>query len=960
MTATFTRRAPSTIVTLTFRALGPLEVVRDGTPLAIRGKKQQALLAVLLSHANEVVSADRLIDELWGESAADGADHTLRTHVSQLRKVLEPEHSRTDPWTVLERAGSGYRLNVGQGDTDVSRFEMLVDSGKKALVADDAAAASELLGQAVGHWRGRPFGGVDAPAVMTEASRLSELHLNALETRIAADLAIGRNADLIGEIRELVGQNPYREPLRGHLMLALYRAGRQTEALAVFREFSELLGEELGLEPGPDLKALEEQILLQDPRLGPERAGPKVGNLPAPTSSFVGRDEDVATIRKLLGQTRLLTLTGTGGVGKTRLAIELARRANAEFANGVWVVELAPLREADLIAQTTARILDVDIQPDVPVVDTLSERLRSRSLLLVIDNCEHLVEPAAELISVILRACPDVRIIATSREPLRVAGETQLKVPPLEQGAARDLFVERAKAHDPGFEISGTNDEALESICRRLDGVPLAIELAAARVETLNLPRIEAGLDDRFSLLTAGERGADDRQRTLEATLDWSHDLLSPDEQMLLRRLSVFRGTFGYEAAQALDEGLSDEPGRTLDVLSNLVAKSLVTTDRSPMEMRYELLETIRQYSRHKLIASGEEDAAMAWHEQWFTTQAKRSVPHLNTGAQLEWLDRMEADHDNLRAVLDRAVGRGDHASAIRLTGSMASFWFLHSYYRESVDWIQPLIPHVDEVEPAYQMQLWLAAGRFAWRDGKEAEATEYLTRCLEIGRKVGSELHVGWASAYLALVSMMVTGYQRAQEYAGDAIDAFQRIGDLGGFGFATWSQLAARYLEHRHAPEARRFADEARDLIAGGLLPGAQAVGDRNFLGHLTYSLAIIEIDLGEIDNTAHLLRDSLVAFRELGNKACAAHTLDQVARWAVTMDRAETAARILAATDELRGRLGIPGHSQESELWSECREEVQGHLSEAALAAAWDEGHELDYRAAMDLGLANLADG
>lgn len=974
MTATF-GWAKADVVTIEYRVLGPLEVLRDGDPVVLGGPKQRSLLAGLLAMANEIVSADRLIEEVWGGQTSDGAPHTLQVHISDLRKLLEPAHEKGQPWTAIETVPGGYRLNVDPDHFDLQRFEALAETGRHGLDDRDADAAAASFNEALDLWRGRPFGDLDSTSVLAaEVTRLEELRLATLEHRIEADLRRGRHAELIGELHELADAHPFREGLRAQLMLSLYRAGRQTEALACYGSFSRTLGEELGLEPGPELKRLEEQILLQDPSLVPGSTTRRGGNnLPAPTTSFVGRDKERDDARRLLDESRLLTFTGTGGVGKTRLALETATEVIADYPDGVWLVELAALRDPDLVAQTAAKVLKVDIQPDRPVEVTLAEQLSDRTLLLILDNCEHLIDASAHLVDTLLHACPDLKVCATSREPLGVQGESQFRVAPLttpedetlspgrllEGYESVRLFVDRATAWDPSFSLNEENAPALASICRRLDGIPLALELAGVRAGALTLQQIAEGLDHRFTLLTTGSRTSEERQQTLEATLDWSYDLLTEEEQAMLRWISVCRGTFGFESVVDLRRSMSGNEDGTLDLISVLVAKSLVTAVRSRGEMRYELLETIRQYARHKLTAAGEQKDVFDWHRGWFVALAEEAVPRLRGEEQLEWLQRLEAENDNLRAVLDRSYANGDMTTTVRLAGSLSWFWFLHSYLREGSDWLERLIPKAEKADPLLAARLLIAAGQFAWRDGKEGDALQFLENALGLAREIDSPLHTGWTLAYLALFATMEARYEDGVRFAGEAYDVFEALGNLGGAGFSMWTRACAVYLGQRTqaTPDQETVAEATTIML--NLLPAARAVGDRNFLGHLWYSLGVAAVDQGDHKDAADHLRESLQAFRELGNKACTGHTLDQVARLAVARQQPELASEILAATSSLRERLGIPGHLFERHEWQECKAEVDEMLNKEALNETWDEGFAMGFDEAVDHALEALGE-
>jgi DNA-binding SARP family transcriptional activator len=542
-----------------FRILGPLEVIDQGRTVRITGPRERALLTALLLRPGETVSTDRLIDLLWSEDAPGNPSNALQAVVTRVRKALG-RHGRD----LLVTRTPGYALAVGHEQVDAVRFERLIAQAKD-LLQHDPATASDLVGQALALWRGPALQELaDQALAGQETARLEELRLTALEARIEADLTLGRHSELIGELQALVAAHPLRERFRGQLMLALYRAGRQAEALEVYQQARTLLGEELGLDPEPGLQALQAQILRQDPSLAVS-AGPNRGRghtLPARISSFIGRAAELEDLRRLLTRSRLVTVIGPGGSGKTSLAVEAARAAlSSQEGPGpvaVFFVDLAPVADPAHLPAAVAAALGLRGGPGAAGTPTppevqLEDFLRANdSLLLVLDNCEHLVEAVAHLTDRLLRAAPDARVLATSREPLGLTGEVAWSIPGLgtpdpskpagqlgEFDAVR-LFSERAAAARPGFCLDEQTGPLVADICRRLDGLPLAIELAAARTRTLPVQEIARRLDDRFRLLTSGARTAVRRQQTLRAAIDWSYDLLTEPERLLLARLSVF------------------------------------------------------------------------------------------------------------------------------------------------------------------------------------------------------------------------------------------------------------------------------------------------------------------------------------------------------------------------------------------------------------------------------------
>ena len=635
------------------RLFGSLEVVVDGRTLPVAGQSERSLLAALACSAGRVVAFDRLIDDLWGEDLPANPTNALQVRVSKLRRQLGGRIS-TQP--------AGYALDVEPDDVDVVRFARLVSGGwfEEALGLYRGAALAEFRDQ---DW------------ARAEATRLEELYLAAVEEHVENRLRDGGDVALVSELEALVAAHPLREGLRGQLMLALYRSGRSADALARYQEGRRLLSEELGLDPSDALRQLEGAILRQEETLhAPAPRSRPPTNLPARLSSFIGRDVDLSRALAALGRSRLVTLTGPGGAGKTSLAIETARVAASSYRDGVWFAPLAGVTDPAHVPLAIAEALRI-ADPALAPRELVSAWLSQREVLLVLDNCEHLVDACAGLVEEVLRsAAAGTRIMATSREALGVPGEVQLPVPPLADADAIALFVERAADVNPGFEL-GPDEEAVRLICQRLDGMPLAIELASARVNMLPATEIAGRLDNRFRLLTGGPRTAEARHRTLRATIDWSHDLLTEPQQVLLRRLSVFRGGWTLEAAEAVCAGGAAPAGEVLDLLTALVGQSLVVA----LGGRFRLLETIREYAGDRLVDAGEAEAVRERHARHFLELAEQAEPELRRPRQSQWLARLRAENDNFQLTLrwcrERATDEPD--LGLRLAAALGWYWYV-------------------------------------------------------------------------------------------------------------------------------------------------------------------------------------------------------------------------------------------------------------------------------------------
>ncbi|WP_317135592.1 AfsR/SARP family transcriptional regulator [Nonomuraea phyllanthi] len=768
--------------------LGPLEAwAEDGSPVRVAEPKVRALLADLLAHGGGPVSADRLVDDLWGARPGRNPVGTLQARVSQLRRALG------DPGSVV-RGPAGYRL--ASADSDAGRFRALVTRR-----TPDPLQRAEELEQALALWRGPAYADFpDAAFVRAEAARLEETRLAVLEEQAEVRLELGEPVDLGG----LVARHPLRERLVAAHMTALYRGGRQSEALEVYGELRGRLAEELGLDPSPALARLHRSILRHDPDLAaraparvtpPERRARDLaerpapgeppsgvpapvtelpGGVPAPVTELVGREAELAEVRGLLDTARLVTLTGPGGVGKTRLALA----AVADLAGPVRLVELAGAADP---AETVAAVLGVRDDGAGALAPRLAGALAGRRMLLVLDNCEHLVEQVAELVPVLLRAAPGLRVLATSQEPLNVTGEHVRAVPPLPEPDAVRLFTARANVRP---------SETVATVCRRLDGIPLALELAATRVRALGVEELAARLDDRFRLLSAGTRDAPARQRTLRAMIDWSWELLSGPERVVLRRLAVHADGCTLDAAEAV----SAEPGvDVLDTLARLVDRSLVVRVAGP---RFRLLESVAAYCVERLREAGEHDAIRDRHARYYTALAERA--DLRGPGQREWLGRLDAESANLRLALAGP-------EALRLVNALAWYWVLRGRLREARRSLAAALASQAVTEAA---QADGGARASVWLAGIEARIGEPPSPVRRAGLdRAGGALadwflsHVGWAY-----------GDRQAHEAAaGRALEAYRELGDR-------WGEAAALCLRGKLAVGRGDLAAMERDG-AGGL---------------------------------------------------------------------------------------------------------------------------------------------
>ncbi|BCB87446.1 BTAD domain-containing putative transcriptional regulator [Phytohabitans suffuscus] len=666
--------------------LGPLEVrAGSGAPVEVGGARLRALLIRLAIEPGRVVTTGALIDALWDGEPPAGAANALQALVSRLRRAL--------PDGAIESTPTGYRLAVPPEAVDACRFERDLTAARDRLATDPAGAA-EVLAGALALWRGPALADVaEAGFARAPVARLGELRLAAIEDRVDAALALGDGAGLVPELESLALAHPLRERLAGQLMRVLRRAGRPAEALAAYDRLRAALADSLGTDPSPELSALH-LALLRDAHT-PREAAPST-NLPAALTSFVGRDDDVTKVTKVVAESRLTTLIGPGGAGKTRLAMESGRAMVDQAPDGVWLVELAPVADAAELASIVLATLGLREYPLVATgrgrvpqepadaLTRLQGALGGRRALLILDNCEHLVAAAAALAESLLLRCPQLRVLATSREALGITGEALYPVEPLalppDGVAAGDalaypavrLFADRATAVRPGFAVT----DAAVRICHALDGMPLAIELAAARLRALTPEQVAGRLTDRFRLLNAGSRTALPRHQTLRAVIDWSWELLGDAERALWRRLAVFSGPATLEAIEEVcaSRHASGLGADTLDQLAALVDKSLVVTDP---DGRYRMLETIKAYGLERLDESGETHPARTAHARYFLRLARRADRELRGGEQLVWLARLDADHDNLHAAARWAIAAGDARLAVGFAAALGWYWWM-------------------------------------------------------------------------------------------------------------------------------------------------------------------------------------------------------------------------------------------------------------------------------------------
>jgi predicted ATPase/DNA-binding SARP family transcriptional activator len=911
------------------RVLGPVELVAQDGPVPLGALKLRRLLSALVVHAGEARSADLLIDAVWGPTPPASAAKLLQTYVSQLRKALPaPARIRTH--------GSGYALELEDESLDAARFERLLSEGRAASRAGNPALAASLLRRALGLWRGQAYDEFAYEEfVRGDADRLEELRFEAVEERIEAELELGRHVELLPELCSLAAGHPERERLQAQAMLALYRCGRQSEALELYTDTRARLVDELGLEPSAELRELQRRILEQDAELAAASAKDAAASaLPSPPNRLLGRGRELIELRDLLlrEQVRLLVLTGAGGSGKTRLALEAAREAASSFANGAAFADLAPLRDPALVVGTLARALGIpDVSGEDPL-ETLAAALRGRDLLLLADNAEHVRAAVPSFVELLARA-PRVTLLVTSRVVLHLSGEHVYPVEPLAAEPAVALFLERAREAEPRFRPDAAEEQSIRRICKRLDGLPLAIELAASRVRTLTPVELLGRLEPRLPLLTGGPHDLPARQQTLRATLEWSYALLNDDERRDLNRLAVFAGGCTLEAAEAVC-------GTTLERLSSLLDANLLLR-AAANGSRYSMLETIREYAAERLDTLAGVEALRRRHAEYFLELAQSA--NLTTEARGEQRhDVVISEQANIRAAIDWAAATGDVALALELTVALENFWTTNDPF-EGVRRMETLLDRAADVPIPLRARALRALGSSATMVGKLGLAEQVFRQSLAALRAVDDELGVGIVLHRLAASAINLGEPARARAPLEESLAIFRRHGFRKGElqAIGSLGDLA----------RMQGDADQAVTLLERSAAMAAEE-GFTWWEANTRANLAELALAQNRPEEAAARARQALRLGRRIGDRQLCVYALAYLACAAAESGDAHRAGRLWGAVEAEEERRPL-GH------WEGAREQYAARVLErraSELESGLREGRQLPLPAAVDEALAD----
>jgi predicted ATPase/DNA-binding SARP family transcriptional activator/DNA-binding CsgD family transcriptional regulator len=911
------------------------------------------LLALSLGHR---MHREQLMDALWPDLNTRTAANNLRQVLHSARKVLDPA------------MGTRYLASEGESLVLCPQGNLWVDveSFKEAVATARHTRDPAVYRAAIELYTGELLPGERYEGwVESKHEELRRLHLALLIELAELYRERAEHGRAVETLQRVLTAEPTNEEAHAGLMRLYALSGRQAEALAQYERLREALSRRLGTAPSTAIRALHAEIaagrfpatqpaapLLEEPLDASKH------NLPAPRTNFVGREREMVEVKRTLAMTKLLTLTGAGGCGKTRLALEVARDLVGAYPDGVWLVDLAPLSEEELVPQAVAEVLGVPEQPNRPYTDVLTEALGASKTLIVLDNCEHLLGACARLVDALLDFCPGVHILATSREPLNVAGEVVWSVPPLsvpdvERPLSAEglrayestrLFVERALRRPGTLILTAGVIQAVAEICQELDGIPLAIELAAAKVGILAVGQISERIGDSLKLLSGGSRTATPRQQTLKGTLDWSYDLLSASEKKLFRRLSAFAGGFTLEAAENVgSDGIAE--AEVLDLLSRLVDKSLVVAEATTEgRVRYKMLEPIRQYAQERLKESKESDATRRRHAAFSLALAEEAEPNLKGAAQEERLGRLETEHDNFRAALSWTVEQGEVELALRLSSALVEFWHLHVHHNEARRWLEVALAE-EGGSPNARMKALERACFLSWEQGDYERAVALGEEGLALARRVGNDASAAAILVSLGSIAMSRMELDRASALLEEAVAICRTSGDDSGLAHALYTLGMVAIVRRDHA-RAMTLHEESLAL--------ARKMGDEAAIARALGQGALTALVGGDLRQADELSKATLELSRRLGIGHYAASCLDVFGASAALRGHSVRAVRLWAAEESLREAMDIPRMPAELSFYGRYFEAARAQLDDAAWETARSEGRAMSMEQATEYAL------
>jgi predicted ATPase/DNA-binding SARP family transcriptional activator len=954
---------------LVIRLLGQFDFRLNGTPVEIPSRSAQSLLAYLVLNSGIAHRREKLAGLLWPDATEANARSYLRKALWQARKSL----------AVGTKSGEDYLLADDISISFNPNADYFLDAEAMTCKSAETMSIEEQI-EAVSVYHGELLPGFYDDWIILERERLRAVFEHNLQVLLEQLVEEGHWAETLDWGERWIALGCVPEPAYRALMVAHAAQGNNAKVAATYERCVQSLREELGVETSEQTKVLFQQ--LQEGTVLPaypsasttvtatmsgesttsptETSDQRVTNLPIPLTSFIGRDEEISEIKHLLMKSRLLTLAGAGGSGKTRLAIQVAKKVLSTFHDGIWWIDLSVLVDPKLVPQAVVKVLNVQEVPHQTLTDTLTNALRSRQVLLVLDCCEHLLDACAQLVEHLLKACPDLKILATSREVLGVAGERVFHVPTMSSpdpdhvkssdflayDAVR-LFVERAATLKPDFSLTNQNAMAIGQLCYGLDGIPLAIELAAARVQALKVEQIAARLDDRFQLLTGGSRTALPRHQTLLATLDWSYDLLSANEQTMLQRLSVFTGGWSVAAAESVCAAGEIEQDNVLDLLSQLASKSLVLAERkSGEQVRYHMLETIREYSREKLLDSKQEVWVRDRHLDYFVMFSEEAEPELFKPEQVTWLNKLEAEHENLRAAAAWSLDQKAATSALRLVGALSWFWSTRGHYREARELSSQILSSPFALDrTAARAKALSIAGLVQWVLGSDADVRPLLEEALDISTDIGDQSIIAWSRVFLGTAISTYGDYHEGLSLIEEGLEECRALGSAGqyGAGFAlSFLGDGAFYQGDFH--RAKELYENSVEVL--------REVQDNNFLAYALRRLSHTERYLGNLERATNECLESLTLNTKLGHKQAVAACVSGLACIALAHGEELTAAQLFGAVERQLERIGVSLLPSDSVEFERNIAFVREQLGDSAFTSIWAEGRTMTIEQAIKL--------